>query len=100
VGDSLLLLIIKYAFQKGLIDTLNADFKKYIEIGGTEFRNYIFEGKENEIKHHLKALIARDLWGEQAFYEIYNQQDDFVLKAIGVLKNKHLYNSLLANSSF
>ncbi len=96
----LLIPIVKYALENNLIDTVN---QKNIFTGtqaDSELINYALEGKENNIKQLLKALIARDLWGEQAFYKIYNKQDDFVLTAIDVLKNKHLYNSLLANSTF
>ncbi len=96
----LLIPIVKYALENNLIDTVN---QKNIFTGtqaDSELINYALEGKENNIKHLLKALIARDLWGEQAFYKIYNKHDDFVLTAIDVLKNKHLYNSLLANSTF
>jgi len=100
VNEDLLKPILKYAQESGLIDTLSAEYKKYKAVGGTEFTNFIFEGKAEIMKHHLKALIARDIWDEQSFYKIYNKKDDFIIKAISVLKNKHLYNSLLANSSF
>ncbi len=100
VGEELLASIIKYALENDLISTSSADFEKYKQKTSYEFRTYIFEGKEDMIKHHLKSMIAGDIWGDQAFYQIFNQKDDFVLKALSVIKNKHLYNSLLATSTF
>ena len=100
VGEELLNSIAKYALENNLIDTLNAGFEKYKQKTVNEFHAYIFEGKEEMIKHHLKSMIAGDIWGDQAFYQIFNQKDDFVLKALSVIKNKHLYNSLLATSTF
>lgn len=94
--NELLLTIIKYAQKNNLIDRLN----QKNNFSDSELINYALAGKEINIKQLLKALVARNLWGEEAFYKIYNKQDDFVLKAIKVLKNKNLYNSLLANSTF
>jgi len=37
------------------------------------------------LSHELKALIARQLWGYEAFYYILYQEDPFVKKAIEVL---------------
>ncbi len=98
--NELLFDIIKYAKENNLIDTLNQEIVFLNSTSGFEQINFTLKSQKTNIKQLLKALIARDLWGEQAFYEIYNKQDDFVLTAIDVLKNKHLYNSLLANSTF
>lgn len=34
----------------------------------------------------LKALIARDLWDMNEFYQIWNEQNDIVQKAVEVMK--------------
>ncbi len=100
VDDGFLASIIDYAQQNNLIDSLKRKPELSSVKSGIELTNLILKDKKNSVKHLLKALIARDLWGNEAFYKIYNRQDDFVLTAIDVLKNKHLYNSLLANSTF
>ncbi|MCF6242256.1 MAG: S41 family peptidase, partial [Bacteroidales bacterium] len=96
----LLLNIVKYAQENNLTDTLNRKLSFSKSEPDSESLNLALDIKETNIKQLLKALIARNLWGDEAFYKIYNKQDDFVLTAIDVLKNKHLYNSLLANSTF
>jgi len=58
-----------------------------------QYYNYNFN-IEN-IKNHIKALIARDLWGQQEYYEIINLQDKTIKTAINVLNNKKKYNSIL-----
>ena len=57
------------------------------------FSSYNFN--TSNIKNHIKALIARDLWGRQGYYEIINLQDKTVKKAIDVINNENLYNSIL-----
>ena len=47
------------------------------------------------IKNHIKALIARDLWGRQEYYEIINLRDKTVTKAIEVINDENLYSSIL-----
>ncbi len=44
---------------------------------------------------HIKSLIARHLWSTNEYFELVNQSSDFVNKAIDILKNKALYDSIL-----
>jgi len=57
----------------------------------------VFEGKEELIKQQLKALVARDIWGDEAFFKIINQKDATYLKAVEILKNRQSYNNILDN---
>ena len=41
-----------------------------------------------QVKRYLKAFVARDLWGLNAFYEVFNQDDPVVLKALEVLDDR------------
>ena len=51
------------------------------------------EAKETEglIKNNLKAIIARNLYGDGAFYQIVNQEDGIVRKAMEVLEHSSAY---------
>lgn len=116
------ILMSKYPTMERFIDNYKADYKLLHEllkfavieeldkpeskkiIQSLEFKNtnkkvafHIFEGKEKTIEHQLKALIARDLWGDKAFFRIINQQDATYLKAIEIINNRQLYNSILKN---
>jgi carboxyl-terminal processing protease len=44
---------------------------------------------------HIKALIADDLYDENAFFKIYNNQDEAFQKAVEILRNKKLYEEIL-----
>lgn len=48
------------------------------------------EAKETEslIKNNLKAIIARNLYGDDSFYQILNQEDEIIQKAVEVLEHK------------
>ncbi|MDA3879409.1 MAG: S41 family peptidase [Prolixibacteraceae bacterium] len=50
-------------------------------------------------KRHIKALIARDLWSANEFYEVINGDDDEVLKALEVLNINDRYNAILEGSA-
>jgi carboxyl-terminal processing protease len=42
---------------------------------------------ERLIKSQLKALIAQKLWDVTAFFKVFNQSDDEVIKAVEVIRN-------------
>ncbi len=97
VDNSILNELIKFAVIEEFHDP---DSKEYIlahesETIDNNVYEQILEGNEEMLKHQLKALIARNIWGDKAFYEIFNQKDKTYLKAIAVLKNPQLYNSIL-----
>ena len=48
--------------------------------------NQVIRGDETGLKTLLKALIGRNLYDKDAYYPILNQNDDAVLKAVGVLE--------------
>ncbi len=54
----------------------------------------IEEAKENICKD-LKAIIARNIWRQSEFYEIYNEDSEAYLKAIEVITNKKKYQEIL-----
>lgn len=43
---------------------------------------------KKELKVWLKALIGRDLYGDEAFYPVINETDETVAKALEVLRNR------------
>ena len=97
VDNSILNELIKFAVIEEFNDP---DLKEYIlalesKTTDNNIDNHILEGNEEMLKHQLKALIARNIWGDGTFYEIFNQKDRTYLKAIAVLKNPQLYNSIL-----
>ncbi|RUT79623.1 S41 family peptidase [Ancylomarina longa] len=53
----------------------------------------------DDLKLHIKALLARDLWDSSEYYKIVNKKNDFILKAISVLENPKLYDNGLKNNA-
>lgn len=88
------------------------DFKKNFNI--TE--EYLKELKENAEKENIsynedefskskqlislqmKALIARDIWNMNEYYEIMNQDNESLTKAIEIINNETLYKQTLETS--
>ncbi|MBN1251992.1 MAG: S41 family peptidase [Bacteroidales bacterium] len=95
--------ILKEAFEFCVINELenNLSDEKLLAIDDSEslemynkFEDYNFNNLY--IKNHIKALIARDLWGTEEFYQIINLTDKTLLKAINVINDKKLYNTILS----
>lgn len=57
-------------------------FANYVRQSGVRLRYYYFNNSRRLIVRQLKALIARDVLGMQAYYEIDNTEDPVVLEAI------------------
>jgi carboxyl-terminal processing protease len=68
---------------------LDTDKKNGTEAKANKVKRYSEGIKTSEriIKTELKALIARDLWDIDAFWEIYNQINPFVSKAIETIQS-------------
>lgn len=52
------------------------------------------EFSRNQIKKELKAIIARDIYAQSYFYQIYNQDDKTILKALELLQHQDIFKSL------
>lgn len=70
-------------------DVLLNDFVYYASRNGVPARWYYINISRDLITTQLKALIARDLFGEDAFYYIYNRNDNNIEEAVKAF-NKHL----------
>ena len=53
-----------------------------------DFNEFEYKISEKLIKLRLKAYLAQDLWGYNEFYEIYNDSNEILMKAIEVLQKK------------
>jgi carboxyl-terminal processing protease len=50
-----------------------------------------------DLKLHVKALLARDLWESSEYYKVVNKSNDFIKKAVEVLSSPKIYHKELAN---
>ena len=68
------------------------DFFAYVkkEDPKLEFNEANYKTSEKLLKLRLKSLLAQDLWGYNEFYEIYNDSNEALQKAVSVLqKNEY-----------
>ena len=77
-------------------DVLLNDFVDYATQSGIAPRWYYINLSRNVILTNIKALIARNIFGNSAFYPIYNRNDETVQAAIKAL-NKHKAAFPIAN---
>lgn len=70
------------------------DFFAYVkkEQKDLEFNEKEYKISERLIKLRLKSLLAQDLWGYNEFYQIYNETNDALKKAINVLETNEYDN--------
>ena len=66
--------------------TLFNEFITYCEDNGTEKNEREIKKSEELIKHHLKALIARHVLGNQGFYAVLQSKDNMLNKALEQLQ--------------
>jgi carboxyl-terminal processing protease len=74
------------------------EFFDYIKADNKEFKKndeaYKISGKSMELR--LKAAIANDLYGMEAFYKIYNVKNEILQKAIQLLESNEYDKQNLA----
>lgn len=54
-----------------------------------------YDAVVDDIKLHVKSLLARDMWSTTEYYKILNMKNEFVLKAIEVLQDSERYEKEL-----
>ncbi|MGM0464332.1 MAG: S41 family peptidase [Bacteroidota bacterium] len=64
---------------------------------GVEFVEDDYKISEGQIRQVLKGLIARDIWDMSEYYQIVNQDDIVINRALDLIENDDEYFSLLKN---
>ncbi|MCD4746483.1 MAG: S41 family peptidase [Bacteroidales bacterium] len=81
--------------EKFVID--DAFMNNFIEVAenkDVEMDEEQFKASEEILKYRLKALIARNLWDNNSYFEIMLQIDDGFMKAIEILQDGSLFAEL------
>ena len=84
------------AFKKGFADDqkLLDEFVAFAETKEVPRNEKDLEASGMQIKTILKALIARNLFNMNAYFEIVGNTDDELIKAIDVIKNDSMFRKL------
>ena len=71
-------------------DAFMNQFFEYVkkEDSKLEFKEKEYQTSKNLIKLRLKANIAQDLWGTKELFQVYNDSNEILLRAIQILKGK------------
>ncbi|MFC2087904.1 S41 family peptidase, partial [Bacteroidota bacterium] len=77
----------KFTVSQSLLKELT-DFAEQEDL---ELNEEEFEQSKNDISLLLKAYIARDLWNNSAFYEIYNETNEGYLQAVEIITDYKKY---------
>ena len=71
------------------------EFKKLAEEKGVEWNEEQYLRSEPMIKLQIKALIARNEWDMEKYYQVVLKEDKVINKAIEVLNDSNEYRSIL-----
>lgn len=81
-------------------DTMIAGLKKEAEDSSVEWNEEEFERSSKFIKLQVKALIAKNIWDMQQYYEVVIKEDVGVQKAMEVLNDNKKYVEILSKKLF
>ena len=76
------------------------DIKDFIakgEADGVKYNEEQFNKSKKEILLILKALVATNIWQTNEYFQIVNQDDKVIKRALNVISDKKLYNHILGN---
>jgi carboxyl-terminal processing protease len=76
-------------------DSMIDNFKKLAEEKGVEWNDEQYLRSESMIKLQIKALIARNEWDMEKYYQVVLKEDKVINKAIDVLNDSKEYRNIL-----
>lgn len=84
-------------FRKGfeIDDSILEQLKQLAEKEKIVFDQTQFDTSKKLIKLQLKALVARDLWDINEYYQIIDSENESLQKALEVLRTKGAYENIL-----
>lgn len=85
----------KFNKEFNIDENMLADFKKMAEKKEVEWDDEQFQRSEPWVMMQIKALIARNVWDIDKYYQVVLKEDKVIEKAIQVLENKKEYDRLL-----
>ena len=102
IQDDFLKSLMKFAILENIQDKLSEEELLAVKISDSFEIPEKMKGasKDNDaVRNHLRALIARDLWGVREYYEILNMNDNAFKKAVEILRNEEQYMMVLKGRS-
>lgn len=76
----------KFEIDQEIIDELLAQIKK--DDPELEFNKKEYKISEHLLKLRIKAMMAQNIWGYSEFYQVYNDSNEILQKAIEIIESK------------
>jgi carboxyl-terminal processing protease len=86
----------KHSFEVN--DKMMKEFLNIAEAEDVIFNEQQYASSEEFIRYQVKALIARNLWGMNHYYEVISEIDDTLLKAIEIIKSEKMFSEAFVPS--
>jgi carboxyl-terminal processing protease len=87
----------RFTADKKFMDTFFDYVKK--EDSALEFNADEYKVSESLLKLRLKAVLAQDIWGYNEFYQIYNESNEILQRAVEVIKTEDYKKLLVENQT-
>jgi len=84
-------------FVKGfeVDETMMTDFLALAEKEKVEFDEALYQRSADFIRMQIKALIARNIWDMEAYYQVVSEQDETILQALEILEKNDMFSEVI-----
>lgn len=85
----------KFSKKFFVTDDMMNDFKAIAEKESVEWNDEQYQRSKQTIRLQIKALIARNVWDMEKYYQVVSRDDKVINKAIEILNDNNQYKSIL-----
>ncbi|HPE43426.1 MAG TPA: S41 family peptidase, partial [Bacteroidales bacterium] len=84
-------------FVKGfeVDEAMMTDFLALAEKEKVEFDEALYQRSADFIRMQIKALIARNIWDMEAYYQVVSEQDETILQALEILEKNDMFSEVI-----
>ncbi|MBU2464885.1 MAG: peptidase S41, partial [Bacteroidetes bacterium] len=87
--------IDKYISDFDVSQAMMDDFLALAEKEEVVFDEALFDRSEDYIKLQIKALIARNIWDMESYYQVVSSSDETLQQAIEIIKKKNMFSEVI-----
>ncbi|MDA3944486.1 MAG: S41 family peptidase [Bacteroidetes bacterium] len=87
--------IDKYISDFDVSQAMMDDFLTLAEKEEVVFDEALFDRSEDYIKLQIKALIARNIWDMESYYQVVSSSDETLQQAIEIIKKKNMFSEVI-----
>ena len=76
-------------------EAMMTDFLALAEKEKVEFDEALYQRSADFIRMQIKALIARNIWDMEAYYQVVSEQDETILQALEILEKNDMFSEVI-----